>query len=74
MRYLVLGDAELEASDTLRAIVLGECAHTQAHYELCSYAIPLDHPELATILLCVTDPDWVDYVQEFEPGRITVLA
>jgi len=70
----MLGDAELEASATLRAIVLGECEHTQRLYELCSYAVPEDHPALATILLCVTDPNWVDYAIEFESGRIAVIA
>lgn len=34
---------------------------TQAQYNLCSYAVPEDHPDLAVILLMLREaPEWQD--------------
>lgn len=74
MKYLMLTGPDLDLSPVLQALVAHDCPPTQAQYDVCSYAVPEDHPNLALILLCVPDPDWTDISVGFEPGIITALA
>jgi len=73
MRYLMLSELEIQTTPGLRQYL--DVEPTQAQYELCSYAVPEDHPNLALILLVLPgQPHWDSLPLGSEPGRTRFIA
>ena len=73
MRYLILSELEIQNTPGLWQYL--DVEPCQAQYELSSYAVPEDHPNLALILLVLPGtPEWADLPLASEPGRTRLIA
>ena len=69
----MLSELAIQATPSLTPLLAVE--PTQAQYELCSYAVPEDHPNLALILLVLPgQPHWDSLPLGSEPGRTRFIA